>query len=119
MAEATFEPRVGGAVSFRWEGSGECSGIVSIFDPPRVLEYSWVEGDATSVVRFELRPGATGVVLVLDHRELPPRAHAGVGAGWHTHLDALGAVLAGEPTLDFWARFHALEPQYSKLVAEL
>jgi uncharacterized protein YndB with AHSA1/START domain len=118
MAEASFEPRVGGAVNLRWEGSGECSGVVSIFDPPRELEYSWGEEAGTSVVRFELRPAdGAGVLLILDHRELPPSAHSGVGTGWHTHLDALGAMLVSEP-FDFWPRFHELEPDYQKLVAD-
>lgn len=117
LAETSFEPRVGGAVNFRWDGSGECSGLVSIFDPPRELEYSWIEGSGTSIVRFEVRPvDSGGVVLTLEHRELPPSAHAGVGAGWHAHLDALSALLASEP-FEFWARFHELEPPYEKLVA--
>ena len=53
-AEVSFEPCVGGAVNLRWEGSGECSGTVAIFDPLHVLEYSWSEGAGTSIVRFEL-----------------------------------------------------------------
>jgi uncharacterized protein YndB with AHSA1/START domain len=118
LADAVIEPRVGGAVSLRWEGSGEVSGTVSIFDPPRLLEYSWGEAAGTSIVRFELRPEADGVRLVLDHRELPPSAHAGVGAGWHTHLDSLEALLASKD-FDFWPRFHELEPAYEERVAAL
>ena len=78
---------------------------MSICEPPRLLEYSWSEGAGTSVVRFELRPGdASGVMLTLEHRQLPPRSHAGVGTGWHIHLDALEALLASEP-FEFWPRF--------------
>jgi uncharacterized protein YndB with AHSA1/START domain len=118
LAEASFEPRVGGAVNLSWQGSGECSGTVSIFDPPRELEYSWGEAAGTSIVRFELRPAGVGVMLILEHRELPASAHSGVGAGWHTHLDALSALIAAEP-FEFWPRFHELEPHYEKLVTDL
>jgi uncharacterized protein YndB with AHSA1/START domain len=119
QAEASFEPRVGGAVHLRWEGSGECSGTVAIFDPPRTLEYSWNEGTGTSIVHFELRPLTTGgVMLTLRHCELPSGSHAGISTGWHTHLDALAAELACEP-FEFWPRFQELQPHYSKLVSDL
>jgi hypothetical protein len=58
------------------------------------------------------------VFLVLHHRELPANTHASVGAGWHAHLDSLRALLASEK-FDFWARYHELEPEYEKLVADL
>jgi uncharacterized protein YndB with AHSA1/START domain len=116
--EAVLEPRVGGAMYLQWSGDDECSGTVAIFDPPHTLEYSWVEAAGSSVTRFDLRPEGEGVLLVLHHRELPASAHAGVGAGWHAHLDALAALLASED-FDFWARFHEVEPEYAKQVASL
>jgi uncharacterized protein YndB with AHSA1/START domain len=115
---ASIEPRVGGAVSLDWGTDGKCSGTVAVFDPPRTLEYSWVEAAGTSIARFELRPDDSGVLLVLHHRELPASAHAGVGAGWNAHLDKLAAVLAGEE-FDFWQRFHELEPEYAKRLVDL
>jgi uncharacterized protein YndB with AHSA1/START domain len=119
LAEATFELEVGGGVTFDWGEQGECSGTVSLCDPPHVLEYSWIEKAGTSIARFELRPAEVGgVLLILDHRELPASAHAGVGAGWHAHLEALAALLASRP-FEFWQRFHELEPHYEKVVADL
>jgi len=118
LADASLEPRAGGAVSLDWGDRGHASGTVSVFDPPHVLEYSWIESAGTSIVRFEVKPEPDGVRLVLYHRELPASAHAGVGAGWHAHLEALAALLRSED-FDFWVRFHELEPQYEKRVAEL
>lgn len=120
LCEATFEPMVGGAVRFRWEGEGggEMNGTIVVFEPGKTIEYTWSEGDATSVVRFELQPDDDGVTLLLHHRELPSRAAAGTAAGWHTHLEALGALLAGEP-FEFWPRFRELEPAYTELASAL
>jgi uncharacterized protein YndB with AHSA1/START domain len=119
LCEATFELRVGGAVSFDWGEDGKSAGTISIYDPPHVLEYSWIEQEGTSIVRFDVRPGdGEGVVLVLDHSELPASMHAGVGAGWHAHLEALGALLAAE-SFEFQPRYRELQPEYEKLVADL
>jgi uncharacterized protein YndB with AHSA1/START domain len=120
LCDAKLEPVVGGTVFFRWEGEdgGEVNGVVSVCEPPRLLEYSWREGDSESVVRFELLPSAGGVSLVLDHRRIAKRAVAGMGAGWHSHLDALAASLAGQP-FEWWPRFNQLQPDYEELAAKL
>jgi len=113
LAEMTIEPKTGGHVTFRWEGGQTESGEVQEFDPPRTFEYTWTEG-STSHIRFELTADATGTVLVLEHSLIAPGSAAGIGAGWHSHLDALDALLGGSPHApsDWNARYETLLPVY-------
>jgi uncharacterized protein YndB with AHSA1/START domain len=111
-----LEPHVGGKSHFGWGKQGSADGTVTVFDPPRCLEYTWEEESGTSTVRFEISEVASGVELVLFHRDLAPKVAGGVGAGWHAHLDNLIALLRGEE-LDFWSRFHELEPVYEEIAA--
>jgi uncharacterized protein YndB with AHSA1/START domain len=96
LAQASLEPRAGGRVHLRWTTGDEMDGSITVFEPPRLLEYTWREPADTqpSVVRFELTTAESGTRLVLEHRKLPASGAAGFGAGWHSHLDALRALLA-------------------------
>jgi uncharacterized protein YndB with AHSA1/START domain len=115
LAEARrFEPFEGGAVELRF-GDGEderAYGTVRVFDPPRVLEYSWDwPGEDGSIVRYELVPQGEATLLVLDHRGLPSGAAVGYAGGWHAHLDCLAAHLCGD-RVSWDARFEQLAPVY-------
>jgi uncharacterized protein YndB with AHSA1/START domain len=112
---AELELRLGGRFLLVWqEDDQQTDGTVLDLEPGRVLELGWTYPDEPeSAVRFELRPDGDGTVLVLDHRGLPPRAIAGYGAGWHSHLDSLDAHLAGG-TADWSARFQELGPAYER-----
>jgi uncharacterized protein YndB with AHSA1/START domain len=116
--QMNLEPHVGGKSHFGWGEQGSADGTVTVFDPLRCLEYTWEEDAVTSTVRFEISQLEGGVELVLYHRDLAPGMAAGIGAGWHAHLDNLIAVLRGEE-LDFWARFHELEPVYGEIAGRL
>ena len=72
-ATVSIEGRVGGAVQLRWDSGDEMRGVITVFDPGRVLEYTWCEQalGVDSVVRFELRAEPPGTVLVLDHTQVP------------------------------------------------
>ncbi|HLM47404.1 MAG TPA: SRPBCC domain-containing protein, partial [Myxococcaceae bacterium] len=50
----------GAELRFFFEEGAPGSGRISVFDPPRLLQYSW-DGD---VLRWELRPEGTGCLLV-------------------------------------------------------
>jgi len=117
LAEMTIEPRAGGRVTFRWQGGQTESGEVRVFDPPRTFEYTWTEG-SLSHIRFELTADAAGTVLVLEHSLIVPDSAAGIGAGWHSHLDALDALLGGshQAPSDWNARYEALLPAYRDAV---
>jgi uncharacterized protein YndB with AHSA1/START domain len=112
---AELELRPGGRFLLVWQEDGQqTDGTVLDLEPGRVLELGWTYPDEPeSAVRFELRADGDGTVLVLDHRGLPPRAIAGYGAGWHSHLDSLAAHLAGG-SADWSARFQELGPVYEQ-----
>jgi uncharacterized protein YndB with AHSA1/START domain len=85
-------------------------GRISVFEPPRVLEYTW-EGD---LLRWELRPEGTGCLLVFT--TLPgDRAHVSRDAtGWHFCLDNLEAAIDGRPGAGFdKERFSELNAEYA------
>jgi uncharacterized protein YndB with AHSA1/START domain len=113
-AEVSIEARSGGAVRLRWQGTDEMHGVITAFEPGRLLEYTWNEAalGVKSLVRFELRPEGAGTVLILAHTRVPADQAAGFGAGWHGHLDALALALAGRPA-DPHERYRELLPQYA------
>jgi uncharacterized protein YndB with AHSA1/START domain len=117
---------VGGERTTTWEGEdGEHGGGLTfrtrVFDPPRVLEYDWIELGApggairNSVVRFELEPDGERVRLTLTHRALPVDSYPTIGAGWHAHLDTLVAVASGIEGPDANARYEVIGPRYAPL----
>jgi uncharacterized protein YndB with AHSA1/START domain len=114
-AEVHIEARIGGAVALRWPGGEQMDGVITVFEPGRVMEYTWREIalGVESVVRFELRPQGSGTLLVLEHTGVPAGQAAGFGAGWHGHLDALAATLAGQD-MDPHARYRQLAPEYAR-----
>jgi uncharacterized protein YndB with AHSA1/START domain len=99
------------------------TGIIREVQEERVLELSWsYPGESDSVVRFEIVPEQRGVRLVLDHSLLPAEAAIGYGAGWQAHLEALGRLLAGEPSGDgevWFDRYRELRPAYEERAAAL
>jgi uncharacterized protein YndB with AHSA1/START domain len=71
------------------------SGRVTQLEPERLLELTWQSRDEEpSVVRFELRPGAGGTVLTLDHSRLDQRTCMAYGRDWTRAFERLDAELA-------------------------
>jgi uncharacterized protein YndB with AHSA1/START domain len=120
LAAMTIEPRAGGRITFAWDNGHTDEGVVRVFDPPTTFEYTWEEGES-SVVRFELVSDGDGTVLILDHSKIVVDSAASIGAGWHMHLDALDALLAGSPeTPAEWnERYDGLLPPYEQRAAAL
>jgi uncharacterized protein YndB with AHSA1/START domain len=109
----------------RTESGGELRGRTRVYEPPRVLEYDWIEATAPggpirdSIVRFELAEHDGGRVrLTLTHRLLPAGAFTTIGAGWHAHLDTLDAQLAGITGPDADARYESVRPAYEDRAAQ-
>lgn len=98
----TIEPRAGGSVMLM---DGHIKGIVTQFQPPRLLAYTWnvfYPGEAVSqhsetYLQFELSVRGTDIVLVLTHFPIPPRFEKQTSLGWHTYLDLMDAALRGRP----------------------
>jgi uncharacterized protein YndB with AHSA1/START domain len=91
-------------------------GIVTRCEPPRVLAFTF-GSDGESVATFELTPQGKNVLLVVTHRstggDLPYMAS--FGAGWHTHLTHLIALLEGTPRPPFWPVHGKVKAEYEKL----
>ena len=115
-AEVSIEARLGGKVRLRWD-SGEMDGVITVFEPGRLLEYTWCEAalGVESVVRFELRPADSGTLLVLEHTAVPDGKAAGFGAPWRGHPDALAATLVGQAP-GAHQRYRELAPEYTRRV---
>lgn len=115
-ATPVFEPRVGGKVVHEFEDGG-VDGRVTAFEPPRLLEYEWRwTGEDVSILRWELEEDGDGTRIVLDHRLLEAVHAASYGAGWHSHLDRLEALVeGGDGDGDWNARYEALLPAYTEL----
>lgn len=114
----TVEPHVGGRVRFESGEEGGTEGEVLAWDPPRLLEYSWVRGgDAgpRSLVRWRLTPDGDGTVLVLQHEGVARETAFDLGAGWHDFLDRLPRQLAGEDASDWTGRYAVLLDRYRAL----
>ncbi len=92
-------------------------GVVTQFDPPRLLAYTW--GDGTSEVKFELTPQGDKVFLVIIHTRLRDRGEQMlVASGWHTHLGILEDNLLGQTPRPFWSAFEQVELEYKRRLAE-
>jgi uncharacterized protein YndB with AHSA1/START domain len=119
LGEVEIDLRVGGRVVIRFGDTADevTEGTIQALDPPRLLEYDGTyPGKTDSFLRREPEPRGEGTLLVLDHRRLPERAAAGYGAGWHSHLDALQALLSGGRS-DWDSRFAELLPEYRAATA--
>jgi uncharacterized protein YndB with AHSA1/START domain len=67
-AEAEIEPRVNGAVRFRFADGSEVRGVVVAVDPPRRLSIRWRDvhaGGSASLVEFSLEGLAAGTRLTV------------------------------------------------------
>jgi len=120
---ATVQGPVERGASFRliWaEGAdNQVELVVRSLEPPTRLEWEWtVAGEPPTVLRVDLVAAAGGTDLVLDHRGLPLAQYAGLAAGWHAYLDALGALVESAQAVYWDERFAALLPAYRERVAE-
>ena len=101
-ADGILEPRAGGKVNFM---GGHVRGIVTQWQPPRRLVYTWnvfSPGEVESAypesyLTYELEEHGQEVKLTLMHFPILKRFAEQNSMGWHTFLDILTATLRGEP----------------------
>ncbi|MEJ0049160.1 MAG: SRPBCC family protein [Rhodospirillales bacterium] len=120
-ADAEVEPRAGGRfhLVFR-NGPHIMSGVITRFEPPHLLEYTWPESAANghSIVRWDLSAIPAGTRLVLTHTLPAGGALADFASGWHWHLDALADAVDGTATPWNRAQWQTLQSAYLTRLAE-
>jgi uncharacterized protein YndB with AHSA1/START domain len=95
------------------------TGVITVFEPPRRLSYTWPESAARgdSLVSWELFADADGCRLVLIHTLPGGGETMDFLGGWHWHLDALEGALDGRAVAwdpNGWRR---LKTEYEARVA--
>jgi uncharacterized protein YndB with AHSA1/START domain len=105
-AAVEVDLRLDGSISFTFpEGVGDFqedpdnNGVVSAFEPPRLLEYTW----GAELLRWELTPTDDGCLLTLTATYDDRPGSASYTAGWIICFDALDKVLGGSavPAKDY------------------
>lgn len=90
-------------------------GKVLEVDPPRLLVWSGGTGDDYTETRFELEARGDKVLLTLTETNLLSRERLTENAaGWHAHLEVLGAQLSGSARPRFWERHQKLNEDYKR-----
>ena len=120
LAPGSIELRAEGAVRIDFADSGTTieSSVLQL-DPPRLLEYSWSNGDEPErPLRWELDVVEGGTELTLTLRLPAAEDVAKACAGFDAHLEMLAAALEGVPIrfpLDYYLkRRHAYEASRSR-----
>lgn len=132
LAGGPMELRVGGKVELEFHHAElssektapeefqkyECGigmkGEITRCEPPRVLSYTWGEGQGSEVT-FELSAEGKDVLLVITHRRLPNRSEmVGVASGWHSHVAILIDQLNGVEPRPFWTTVLTTKEEYDK-----
>jgi len=102
FTEVDLEPRVGGRYSLRFSDGSAMDGVVTAFEPSRLLAHTWPhETHPDSVVRYELAPDGDGCRLTLIQTAIGRPAFNAL-RGWHTFLEALPGAANGVRTP--WSR---------------
>lgn len=112
LGRVEIEPRVGGKFHLYFRNADTVMrGAITRFEPPRVLEFTWIEDFyAPALVRWEIAPAPHGALLKLTHVAPPEAGRAdviGYLGGWHAFLDALPEGAEGrfvEDDKDAWAK---------------
>lgn len=115
-----LEPRVGGRIALvSGPAQYRSSGVILVWDPPRVLEYEWnvepvaeMPNGERAVFRYELAWDGVVTRLLVTYRRLTEATAKGFVVGLHALLDRLEAQLEGAQLPDFAARFELLRAAY-------
>jgi uncharacterized protein YndB with AHSA1/START domain len=121
LAPGALAMRVGGPAKLNFPESGTViDSVVSAFDPPRLIEYSWSgPGEPERPVRWETSREAGGTRLVLTLRVPATEDIARSCAGWEAHLQMLLAAIEGVPIKFPFERFKSTREAYKALVAKI
>jgi uncharacterized protein YndB with AHSA1/START domain len=119
---AKIDARPGGAIEYISVPVGfRRTGRILVWDPPRVFEHEWridphpqlPNGEAESIIRWELVRDAGQTILMVTHSRLTKDNGLRFAPGWHAFLDRLTAQLDGEKKLpDLIERIAAVKGLY-------
>lgn len=113
--------RVGGEFTATVFGSGwDGRGRIDVCVPPRKLGVTMWEADREEgVVTAELVADGDATILVIERHGIPLDKLWAYGSGWQTHVEDLGAHLAGQERADgpsSWdTRFDELARSYHEM----
>jgi uncharacterized protein YndB with AHSA1/START domain len=116
QAEAVVDRRAGGRFHLVFQGGPHAMhGVITRWDEPRVLEFTWPETQAggDSLVRFALEADGAHCNLVLTHTLRAGGDRADFASGWHWHLDAIDLALDGQAVAFDAPRWKALKQIYA------
>ena len=115
FAPGEIELAPGGRVALAFtDGKTVIDGEVTAYDPPHLLEFTWMDqGADRGIVRWELAPEPGGTHLRLTHTLTDGARSFGLPAlaGWHTLLENMTVLLDGRNPVEFpdrWQEFHDL-----------
>jgi len=119
LAPGEIELCEGGAAKLNFTDSGiVIDSVVTAFDPPRLLEYSWSSpGEPARPLRWETAPADGGTRLSLTLRIPEDEDVAKSCAGWEAHLMMLMAAIEGVPVKFPFERFMATRAAYKEMIA--
>jgi uncharacterized protein YndB with AHSA1/START domain len=121
LAPGTIELHLGGTAKLNFIDSRTViDSMITAFDPPRLIEYSWSSGDdPLRPVRWETSPADSGTHLSLTITLPQNEDIARACAGWEAHLMMLLAALEGVPIKFPFEHFKRTREAYKAKLASL
>ena len=124
LGDVKIEPRVGGRYDLTFRESGfTMTGVITMFEPEHVLEYTWLEKAEApqmpqSLARWELSAAGGDCLLALTHRfpkGVPRKEILPFLGGWEAFLDTLaqgadGAFMPYAPNEPYMTQYRAKYP---------
>jgi uncharacterized protein YndB with AHSA1/START domain len=119
-SQALIEPWAGGRIELvSGPAQYRSSGLILVWEPPRVLEYEWnvepvaeMPNGERAIFRYELSWDGSVTRLLVTYRRLTQATAKGFVVGLHALLDRLEAQLDGAPLPDFTTSFELLQAAY-------
>jgi uncharacterized protein YndB with AHSA1/START domain len=118
LAPGEIELRKGGSAKLDFADSGiVIDSIVSDYEAPRLLEYSWsAPGEPLRPLRWETETVENGTRLTLSLRTPEDGDIARTCAGWEAHLMMLMAAIEGVPIKFPFDRFMSSREKYGQML---
>jgi uncharacterized protein YndB with AHSA1/START domain len=118
--QVLIEARVGGRIEMVSGPPGyRSSGMIRVWQPPRLLEYEWnvaavpeMPRGERAIFRFELTPEGGGTQLLVTYRRITRQSARGFLPGLHAFLDRLEAQLDGRDPPDWLQQFAVVQGEY-------